>query len=343
MNQWRERIAQFLPTAAVGLIKQKKVDVRGKDIVIASLQSLAMREYDAEMLASFGLVVYDEAHHLGAEVFSRAMAKTPARYTLGLSATLARKDGLSKVIEWHLGRPVYVAGKRADTGLEVHLYHYRPSAHERLGTAYGVEQRMWNGKANAAKMVTDLCEFAPRNRFLVERLTELLARDPDRQTMVLSDRRGHLAALERLLQKANLGTIGYYVGGMKEADLKESEGKQIVLATSMMAAEALDIPTLNTLVLATPIANLEQAVGRIQRQKPEERVYTPTVIDVIDTYSIFFGQGRRRTAFYQKSGYVILPDGAPAASCAPDLEPAEGTPAAGALDFVSDDEDAEEA
>ena len=103
LNQWRERIEEFLPTARVGLIQQSVVDTEGKDIVIAMLQSIAMKDYDASVFAGFGLSCFDECHHLGAEVFSRALVKTSTRYMLGLSATPDRKDNLRKVFEWHLG------------------------------------------------------------------------------------------------------------------------------------------------------------------------------------------------------------------------------------------------
>jgi superfamily II DNA or RNA helicase len=92
---------------------------------------------------------------------------------------------------------------------------------------------------------------------------------------------------------------------MKEADLKASESKDILLATLAMSAEGMDIPCLNTLVLATPVSAIEQPIGRIQRQKPSERTHTPMTIDVWDQYSLYYNQGRRRRDFYFKSGYVV--------------------------------------
>ena len=72
-------------------------------------------------------------------------------------------------------------------------------------------------------------------------------------------------------------SIGFYIGGMKDADLKLSEGKQIILATYGMASEGLDIKTLTTLIMATPLSDVEQSVGRIMRKKHEN----PLVIDII--------------------------------------------------------------
>ena len=100
MNQWKERIEQFLPEVSVGKIQRNVINKDGNQIVIGLLQSISMIDYPEETFSGFGLVIYDECHHLGAEVFSRALMKTVAPYTLGLSATPNRTDGLTKVF-WY--------------------------------------------------------------------------------------------------------------------------------------------------------------------------------------------------------------------------------------------------
>lgn len=60
LEQWKERIQEFAPTARLGLIKAKTIDVENKDIVLASLQSLSMKDYDDDVFKEFGLVVIDE-------------------------------------------------------------------------------------------------------------------------------------------------------------------------------------------------------------------------------------------------------------------------------------------
>ena len=66
-------------------IQGQKFDIEDKDIVIGMLQSLSQKTYDMKAFESFGLSVYDECHHLSAEVFSNAMVKIVTKYTLGLS------------------------------------------------------------------------------------------------------------------------------------------------------------------------------------------------------------------------------------------------------------------
>jgi superfamily II DNA or RNA helicase len=89
---------------------------------------------------------------------------------------------------------------------------------------------------------------------------------------------------------------------MKEAALKETESKKIVIATYSMAAEALDIKTLTTLIMATPKTDIEQSVGRILREKHSN----PIVVDIIDSHDLFQNQWRKRKTFYKKENYKII-------------------------------------
>jgi superfamily II DNA or RNA helicase len=72
MNQWIERIQQFLPKARVGKIQGPIIDIDDKDIVIGMLQSLSMKEYPTSTFESFGLTIIDEVHHISSEVFSNS-------------------------------------------------------------------------------------------------------------------------------------------------------------------------------------------------------------------------------------------------------------------------------
>ena len=62
---------------------------------------------------------------------------------------------------------------------------------------------------------------------------------------------------------------------------------------------------LDTLVLTTSKSDIIQIVGRILRDKPEDRLNTPLVLDFIDDFSIFPNQAKKRLAYYKKCGYNI--------------------------------------
>lgn len=299
LQQWRERIQQFAPAAKIGLIKAQTLETEGKDIVMASLQSLSMKDYDMEVFKEFGMAVFDECHHLGAEVFSEALKKLNFKYTLGLSATPRRKDGLSKVFTWHLGDIVYNISKRTDV-LEVRLKPYFHSS-----GVYCQEALMGRGQFNVSRMINNICDFELRVQFVCDLVLNVIQEEENRKVLILSDRRAHIDALMLKLGEYGLQAGAYY-GGLKEAQLKEAETKQIIGATYQFASEGLDIAGLDTLVLASPKTDIVQCVGRILRSKPEDRLYMPLVIDVIDNFSLFPKQAKKRLAYYKKCKYIIV-------------------------------------
>ena len=98
MNQWIERIQEFLPDARVGKIQGPVFDIEDKDIVIGMLQTLYAKDFGAKAFQSFGLTIIDEVHRIGSEQFSKALFKVVTPYMLGISATVERKDRLTNVL-----------------------------------------------------------------------------------------------------------------------------------------------------------------------------------------------------------------------------------------------------
>lgn len=298
MNQWYDRIKQFIPSAKIGKIQQNTIDIENKDIVLAMVQSISMKEYDADIFDDFGLAVFDECHHLGAEVFSKSLLKVNSKYMLGLSATPKRKDGLSKVFEWFIGDMVYCKKLQNQDKVLVEMYKYYNDCKEYSLVAYNVLNNICT-----PRMINNVCAFEERTHLIYEKLIENVKEGRD--ILLLSDRRSHLKTIFEYVQKHEIASIGYYVGGMKPSDLRESQEKQVILGTFSMASEGMDIPKLNTIILASPKSDIIQSVGRILRQKEEDRKYVPKIIDIIDDFSVFKKQGEKRKAYYKKCKYDI--------------------------------------
>ena len=298
-QQFIETVKTFVPEAKIGIIKQSKVDVDGKDVVIASLQSLAMRNYDINIFKQFGLVIIDEVHHLGAEVFSRAFMKLNSPIILGLSATLNRKDGLRKVFEYYIGTSVYKHIKKDITEVNVEIHKYFDPNQD-----YSCPKLMWNGKPNCPAMINNICKYKPRTTMIRDLIKNILIKEPDRKILILSERRQQLSDFEDLIKIFN-NSIGYYVGGLTQKELDNSATKQIILATFQMASEGMNIPSLNTVIFASPISDIQQSIGRILREKPSERKYIPLCIDIWDQFSTFVNKGYTRIKYYKKFDYNI--------------------------------------
>jgi superfamily II DNA or RNA helicase len=167
---------------------------------------------------------------------------------------------------------------------------------------------MWNGKENGAGMINNVCSFMPRTLFIISLLIDILSKEPDRRVLILSERRNQLKDIEKFIVEYKIcaaGGYGYYVGGMKQADLAISAEKQIILATYQLAAEGFNVPSLNTVIFASPISDIQQSIGRILREPPDKRKYTPLCIDILDDFSIFKRKGAARLKFYNNNKYRV--------------------------------------
>lgn len=229
IQQWRERLQTYMSNVNIGLIKGKTIDINGKDVVIGTLQSISMKDYNNDIFNDFGFVVIDECHHLGAQVFSQALRKVNFTYSLGLSATVTRKDGLTKVFKWYLGDIIYKAkSDKKSSSTQVIIKHYNEIHNE-----YSREISLYNNKPNVPRMLNNICYFHKRNEMISNEITKLY-NDTKREILVLSDRRDQLTMIYELLNHRNIDDVGYYMGGMKNIDLCESEKKRIILGTWMM-------------------------------------------------------------------------------------------------------------
>ena len=297
LRQWIERIEQFLPDAKVGKIQAKTIDTEDKDIVICMLQSLSMKDYPKDMFKEYGFMIVDEVHHLGAEVFSRAFYKVVTKYALGLSATINRKDGLTKVIKWFLGDVVCKLERKGEDNVLVKVINYETNDED-----FNKVLLNFRGQVNYTGMIKKLCEFNRRTEFMLKVLSDLLKENPNQQVMILAHQKKLLQYLHDAIRHRTIATVGYYVGGMKEKDLKISEGKKVIIATYAMAEEGLDIKTLTTLIMATPKVDVRQSVGRILRQKHKQAL----VVDIVDSHSLFQRHFTKRKTFYRKSKFKVI-------------------------------------
>lgn len=398
MNQWIERIQQFLPTAKIGKIQGQIIDIEGKDIVLCMLQSLVLKEYPSSIFDSFGLTIIDEVHHISSETFSNALFKLVTKYMLGLSATMNRKDGTTKVFKMFLGPVVYKAEKKADNNVQIRAVTYKTNDDDFNETVLD-----FKGQAQISSMISKLCSYNRRTEFIIKLLTDFIEIDnvdkcvieahkqkmdlnnpccelcqknnnyllkntccsaikycllclqkieeyaeqnityficPDGQkkaskerakcptckkvlkyeqnyienpyvkpleqthTIVLSHNLNVLHYIYKKMVCKNLASVGYYVGGMSEKELKNSETKQIILASFSMANEGLDIPTLNAEFLITPKTDIVQTIGRVLRAK--HAFNDPIIYDIVDIHDCFQRQWLKRKAYYKKNNYNII-------------------------------------
>jgi superfamily II DNA or RNA helicase len=297
LNQWIEKMEQFLPNAKIGIIQQDKIKIEGMDICIGMLQSLSTRNYPSDTFKSFGLLIVDECHHIASQVFCNALKRINTKYQLGLSATPERNDGLTKVFKWYLG-DIFYARKPVSNNQNVFVERLIIDSDD---DKYQETKLNFIGKADMQGMVTNIVENKNRSIVICHYIKDLV--NEKRKILVLSKRREHLNEINKILYDLDVKSVGFYVGRMKQRDLDESAKQSVILGTYHMAQEGLDIPDIDTLVFASPASNIEQAVGRPDRKNHGEKGMK--IIDIVDNFSMFINQGKKRLKLYKSRKWNI--------------------------------------
>ena len=295
MDQWIERIKQFVPNAKIGKIQRDTVDTEGKDFVMGMLQSISQKSYPKEVFQEFGLVIVDEAHHICAQVFSQAFLKFCPQYTLGLSATPERADGLSCVLHWFLGPMAYHLERKKEYTTKVKIVDYKDA---KFDEGMPVTVR---GDPCLPIMINDLCDISKRTSVIIDELMKLYTQG--RQTIILSDRRNHCKEIVKLLARRHIDAA-LMIGGISREDMDEGSRKRVIVATYSLAHEGLDIPTLDSLILATPKSNITQAVGRILRET-KGKEFNPVIIDIKDEWGLLTAMFYKRVKVYKTHGFQM--------------------------------------
>ena len=318
IKQWIRNALDFLTIKEedIGIIRQNKCDYVNKDIVIGMIQTIAKRDFDENVFDKFGLVIFDEAHHVSSKFFSKTLFKTGAKYTLSLTATPYRGDGAIKVMYWFLGNTMYREQLKINKNVIVKLINHK-STDKRL---FSPKLKRYNGQMSpdAVKMTSNLCEIKTRTNTIIDIITHIRRTAPERKILILSDRKEHLTILkkgvDRYIDKdiangiidANEINSCNYVGDTKLIERqKAEEDGDIIFATYAMANEGLDIKHLNTVILASPKKDVIQSIGRIMRTILKTGDVRPMIIDIADELSSIGKWLDVRTSIYKKCRYEI--------------------------------------
>ena len=151
-------------------------------------------------------------------------------------------------------------------------------------------------------MVNKLAECEDRTRWLCGIIEDIC--DEGRQVLVLSDRVEHCNDILNGLSEVVRETACILSQKVKSSQRTEfCESKKILIATYSMCKEGFDVPTLNTLVMATPRPDIDQIVGRILRVEKSKRTIHPLIIDIVDPQ--FRRQFGQRNTLYRKRNYTV--------------------------------------
>ena len=304
MNQWKAEIENFIEGARVGILQAQTVqmDADKYDVTICMIQTICRREFPDGFFDQYGFTIFDECHHLGASYFSKALLKIQTKCMLGLSATPDREDGLTCVFEYYLGEAVYKKTQRApDKEAVVKAIWFRSE-----DPAYAEIPVNWRGEPVTAKLLNQVADCEARNRMILNYMEEYI-NDSNRYILLISDRISQLEWFNKEIQITYPNCkVGYYIGGMKQKVLDNNAITcKVLLATYQMTSEGFSVKKLNTIILSTPRKKIEQASGRIFRERIDERKVSPHIIDIIDSQQMLINRWSIRQRFYKECKYTI--------------------------------------
>lgn len=338
-EQWTVQLIDHLPELSISYImpasvkkaigkkygieagsSRDKFDTSG-DVVIIMAQTLMTRRKPFDPLP-FSLLIVDEAHKFSAPRFSGSVFDLSFRYSLALTATPNRSDGLQWVFSHLLGpKIVPLAGRRVTPlviSMEVRPNEpFRPSDYKmvfcswnrkaiaakecrtceiqetRIGARTSCDYRSLTEKTHYAKMLRDLSEDPSLNRAIVSMTRALYGMG--HQIIVFSKFKDHLTHLQ---EACGIADSSLYFGGM---DKDSSTEPAVTFATYPVAKHGLDVPWKSAVIMALPVSEPEQVIGRIERI--HEGKLPPVVIDLFVPSGHFMGQWKKRMKFYRGAGY----------------------------------------
>jgi superfamily II DNA or RNA helicase len=297
LHQWVARIETFLgiPAGEVGIIGTGKQQA-GERITVALIQSLY--KCASEVSQHIGHLIVDECHRAPSRTFTEAVSAFDCKYMLGLSATPWRRDGLSRLLWWHLGDKVH-AVPRQDL-----------VEHGQILVADVVfRDTDFTTNLDASEKYSLVLSFLTQDHHR----NTLIAQDVAHEALngsgvclVLSDRKSHCQTLTELLE--GMGTdVAMLTGDTAAAERKRiveavnAGSIRVLVATGQLIGEGFDCKRLSTLFITTPVkfdGRVIQYLGRILRPAPGKA--RPKVFDYVDhQVGVLHASARGRARVYQ--------------------------------------------
>jgi superfamily II DNA or RNA helicase len=301
LTQWVERLKTFLSVDEIGVIGGGRRQPTGR-IDVALIQSLVRKGEVSDLVAGYGQLIIDECHHLSAASFELVARRSKARYVLGLSATVARKDGHHPIIFMQCGPARHRVSAKSQAAL--HAFEHRVRLRE---TGFQMSLDITADALSMPAIYSALAHDENRNALIFNDVLEAL--QAGRCPIVLTERRDHLELLQGRFRKftKNLVVLRGGMGAAERRAAQDTIEERLILATGRYLGEGFDDSRLDTLFLTMPISwkgTLAQYVGRLHRAhqgKSAVIVYDYTDMAV----PVLARMAARRQTGYRTLGYVI--------------------------------------
>jgi superfamily II DNA or RNA helicase len=309
LDQWIARLGSFLdmPPNEIGRIGGGKRKPTGI-VDVAIIQSLVRKGDVDDIVGDYGQLIIDECHHLSAVSFEAVARRCKARYVLGLSATITRKDGHHPIIFMQCGKVRFRVDARQQA-------NQRPFNHRVIlrRTKYNLPPEMNIERPPVQKIYTDLgCDDA-RNDMIFDDVLKAL--ENRRSPIILTERKDHALLLAERISHFARNVIVLH-GGMgvkkrqaltKQLEEIDDKDERVLIATGRYIGEGFDDARLDTLFLTMPISwrgTLAQYAGRLHRLHPgKQEVIIYDYVD--DCVPVLARMSTKRLKGYKSLGYLV--------------------------------------
>lgn len=288
-NQWAKEVEKVYGIKP-GIIGSGSFDT-DSCIVVGNTQTL-YRNID-KIRKEFGTIILDEMHHVSSPTFSKIIDASHARYKIGLSGTIERKDGKHVVFRDYFGQRIF-----------------KPPAENFMVPSIDIvksEVRFLDGArmpwANRVNVLVNNDEY----RHLVAMLAAAYAAK-GHKVLVVSDRVQFLKHCAELVGPKSICVTGEVPHEEREKLIDEVKygDKNVLFGTQSIFSEGISVNNLSCLILGTPINNeplLTQLVGRVIRDHKDKK--SPIVVDIHLKGNTARKQASNRMGFYIKQGWKI--------------------------------------
>jgi hypothetical protein len=313
----------------IGLVQRDRCDL-GKPVTIMMVQSLLTeKQYPQELYDQFGVIIADEVNRFGAPQWNEVMKLFPARYRVGMSADPKRDDGLDQLVQWHFGKIAHKVVMSRPKPDVIQLL-YKKTYHQNSYSDVWKRTPSGDPMPNALKYDKLLVKDEARNEFIVDEMVKM--RSKGRKILVFAKLKDHLKLLkaqfeqkwnvldrmvialedesEELEFDANETKITLLVGGLEKR--KKDKGKMaeamagdVIFCTYAFGRDAMNVPHIDTLILASPAGKVLQVIGRLRDKGPADR--RPLLaMDIYEDCGYSRRKAQRRADTYNQLGIKII-------------------------------------
>lgn len=308
LNQWKDRIKEFLDVKEVGEISSKKKNITNI-VDVASIKSLWNNGNVLDIAKNYGMIIIDECHHTAAYTFEQAINTGNAKYVYGISATPERENGHTPIIKMQCGDIRYkVDSLKFNKKLNIPMKVIAKKSHLNF-----INQNIDNYELN------EINDLIAKDIIRSENIIKDIKKEYDngKNILVLTERLELMNYIYEKLSKYTNNIFKYY-GGIGKKVLKnymelnnkinENKDNKIIVATGSYIGEGFDDSKLDVLFLTMPISGqtrVTQYAGRLHRQDSNKKEIL--IYDYIDdNFSKTRNMFLKRKKTYEKLGYEIV-------------------------------------